>query len=443
MNEQNESSSNLPPNGAPKPDSVPIWQLEPKSTEVNSSQANSNAANSDSSAGYASSTEPVHNQTTGAPRPVNIQFTAHGSDYFPIWITNLLLTMITFGIYGPWAKVRREKFFHQHTLIDGDALDYHGNPIKILIGRIITTLLGLGLYAREFSVALAIGCAVILGLIIPFAMQRSIRFRLYNTSYRGLRFGFKGTVLRSYAIAIVPITLGLLVVLIPAILFDEETKTQPPAWYFISTFALLLTYPIFHAMWRRYAIEHAHFGTAYARTTLNSARFVSTYVIAAVIIGLIIAVVIGLGFAFGLGGLWASVTGGRSGGFFYFLILAGVFLGYAAVLSFMPLVTAMLQNLCWNKTTFVTRTNGNKVAEFLSNLSVSKFVGLQLKNVVLTLLTFGLYRPYAVVATTRAKLQAVGVSDFNFMDHVLADSEKQDSAMGDEAIDMLDFDFSL
>jgi uncharacterized membrane protein YjgN (DUF898 family) len=121
----------------------------------------------------------------------------------------------------------------------------------------------------------------------------------------------------------------------------------------------------------------------------------------------------------------------------------GVILFYSAVLSFMPLVTAMLQNLCWNKTTFVTRTNGERVSDFLCDLSTRKFVVLQLKNVVLTILTLGLYRPYAAVATTRAKLQAIGLSDFRFMDDVVANSEKQDSALGDEAVDMLDFDFSL
>jgi uncharacterized membrane protein YjgN (DUF898 family) len=116
---------------------------------------------------------------------------------------------------------------------------------------------------------------------------------------------------------------------------------------------------------------------------------------------------------------------------------------YAAALSFMPLVTAMLQNLCWNKTTFVTRTNGERVADFLCDLKPAKFVGLQLKNVLLTVLTFGLYRPYAVVATMRAKLEATGLSDFRFIDDVTADSDKQDNAVGDEAVDMLDFDFSL
>jgi uncharacterized membrane protein YjgN (DUF898 family) len=380
--------------------------------------------------------------TPAGPRPMNIQFTANGSDYFPIWITNLLLTVLTFGIYGPWAKVRREKFFHQHTIIDGDALDYHGNPVKILVGRIITTVLGLGLYAKEFSTAIAIGCAVLLAIIIPFAMQRSIRFRLHNTSYRGLRFGFNGTVARSYFIASIPVVLVFLAFIVPTIFLGLDKGVEPPVWFYFSFFGFALLYPLFHAMWRRYAIEHAHFGTAFARTTLNSWRFVSIYIIAALIIGGISAVIIGLAFAGGLGAVFGGL-GTKAGGMAMVWIAGGVLLFYAAVLSFMPLVTAMLQNLCWNKTTFVTRTNGERVADFVCDLGVRKFVGLQLKNVILTVLTFGLYRPYATVATTRAKLQAVGLSDFRFMDDVVANSEKQDSALGDEAVDMLDFDFSL
>jgi uncharacterized membrane protein YjgN (DUF898 family) len=387
----------------------------------------------------------VNHPNLSKPKPVTIQFTANGSDYFPIWITNLLLTIVTFGIYGPWAKVRREKFFHQHTIIDGDALDYHGNPIKILIGRIITTVLGLGLYAKEFSTTLAISCAVLLAIIVPFAMQRSIRFRLHNTSYRGLRFGFNGTVIRSYFIATIPVLLVFASFIVPTIFMDIDKGKEPPPWFFVSFFGFALLYPLFHATWRRYAIEHAHFGTAFAKTTLNSWRFVSIYIIAALIIGGLVAVIVGLAIAGGIGAFFVTLTGtGRGGGsLVYAAIVAGVLLFYSAVLSFMPLVTAMLQNLCWNKTTFVTRTNGERVSDFLCDLSTSKFVGLQLKNVILTVLTLGLYRPYAAIATTRAKLQSVGLSDFRFMDDVVANSEKQDSAMGDEAVDMLDFDFSL
>ncbi|MFX5918539.1 DUF898 family protein, partial [Acinetobacter baumannii] len=46
-------------------------------------------------------------------------FTGSGGEYFRIWAVNWLLTMVTLGIYSPWAKVRRLKYFHQHTLLAG------------------------------------------------------------------------------------------------------------------------------------------------------------------------------------------------------------------------------------------------------------------------------------------------------------------------------------
>ena len=47
-----------------------------------------------------------------APPPVDLsprpfQFTGSGSAYFRIWIVNLLLSLVTLGIYSAWAKVRK------------------------------------------------------------------------------------------------------------------------------------------------------------------------------------------------------------------------------------------------------------------------------------------------------------------------------------------------
>ena len=40
-----------------------------------------------------------------------IKFKGKAAEYFGIWIVNLLLTVITIGIYGAWAKVRKKKYF--------------------------------------------------------------------------------------------------------------------------------------------------------------------------------------------------------------------------------------------------------------------------------------------------------------------------------------------
>lgn len=62
----------------------------------------------------------------GVPHRHPIEFTATGSEYFRIWIVNLLLILVTLGIYLPWAKVRKLKYFYSNTWVDGDALDFHG-----------------------------------------------------------------------------------------------------------------------------------------------------------------------------------------------------------------------------------------------------------------------------------------------------------------------------
>ena len=66
---------------------------------------------------------PAHEMATLAPTPpLALRFTGSGSEYFRIWIVNLLLTVVTFGIYFPYAKARKLRYFHENTLI-GDAQD--------------------------------------------------------------------------------------------------------------------------------------------------------------------------------------------------------------------------------------------------------------------------------------------------------------------------------
>ena len=77
------------------------------------------------------------------------RFTGTGGEYFAIWIVNLLLSIVTLGIYSAWAKVRREKYFHQHTRLAGTGFDYHGRPGAILRGRLLAVGL-LGITQADF-----------------------------------------------------------------------------------------------------------------------------------------------------------------------------------------------------------------------------------------------------------------------------------------------------
>ena len=380
--------------------------------------------------------EPVRSKSSG---PHRVKFSGEGADYFGIWIVNLLLIVVTAGIYSPWAKVRREKYFHQHTQIDGSSLDYHGNPIAILIGRVLTLgLIAMVSFGNQLSLTVAITAGLFLAGIIPFAMQRSIRFRLFNTSYRGLRFGFHGSVAQAYGISWLIVLFGYAAFIAPAWL-NEVAKGD--LWVAgLATFGLFIAYPFFHAAWRRFVISHAQYGSVNAQAKFSTSSFIWIYLkswlLMIVIPGVVIAAIV-------IYPMWSS-PGLHSGAYFgAILAVPLIFVFYAFVLSFAPIVAARLQNLCWNENTVVSDQNNSQVAVFTSDLSVKKFVTLQLKNQILTVLTLGLYRPYAAIATAKMRLEAISISSLTFVDDVAARAGQQKSAIGDQALDAVGLDFSL
>ena len=44
-----------------------------------------------------------------------MQFTGQAGEYFRVWIVNVLLSVVTLGLYSPWARVRTRQYFYGHT----------------------------------------------------------------------------------------------------------------------------------------------------------------------------------------------------------------------------------------------------------------------------------------------------------------------------------------
>jgi uncharacterized membrane protein YjgN (DUF898 family) len=128
-------------------------------------------------------------------KTTHIVFTGKASEYFGVWIVNLLLSIVTLGIYSAWAKVRRKKYFYNNTLIENVGFDYHAKPISILKGRIIAfVLFVLYVYGKGSNPILAGILVILFFLALPWLIVRGSLFNARNTSHRGLRFDFKGTV---------------------------------------------------------------------------------------------------------------------------------------------------------------------------------------------------------------------------------------------------------
>lgn len=144
-----------------------------------------------------------------------IIFQGNTTEYFGIWIVNLLLTIVTLGIYSAWAKVRRKKYFYSNTLIENFGFDYHAKPIAILKGRAIAFVFFI-IYVsvKSTNPVIAGALLMILFLLIPWLVVRGSIFNARNSSHRGLRFDFVGTVSEAAKVFIglgllTAITLGL------------------------------------------------------------------------------------------------------------------------------------------------------------------------------------------------------------------------------------------
>ncbi len=380
------------------------------------------------------------------PRPLALAFTASGSEYFRIWAVNLLLIVVSLGFYLPFAKARRLQYFYANTQIDGHALSFHGDPWRMLRGYVLMVVL-FGGYAvsGRFSPWAALAVFVLLALLWPALWRSSLRFRLHNTSWRGLRFGFAGSVVQAYQ-AMVPLFVpGLVFVaanawylsgvdLADADAMNKATMAQLPAMLVgFVLLALLLPYGLtlikrYQHQGYRYADQHAQFNAtmgAFFKLGLKSAGLA---LLGIVCFGLLAAVAIPALSALTKGaGMVPAVLVG--------LLLAATYVGLLSMLG--AYFAARMQNLCWN----ATQTQS---LQFKSHLKARGLTRLTMKNFFLTLITLGLYRPFAVVNTVTYRLAAMQVVVDADMDTWLAGAaQRTDATSGEMAGDFFGIDMGL
>jgi uncharacterized membrane protein YjgN (DUF898 family) len=51
-------------------------------------------------------------------KPIELEFNGKAGEYFRIWIVNVLLSIVTLGIYSAWSKVRNKQPFKDNSLLN-------------------------------------------------------------------------------------------------------------------------------------------------------------------------------------------------------------------------------------------------------------------------------------------------------------------------------------
>jgi uncharacterized membrane protein YjgN (DUF898 family) len=130
----------------------------------------------------------------------------HGSPagLFGLMVVNALLTLVTVGIYYFWGKARVRAYLLGETELEGDRFAYHGTGRELLVGFakgvavffIPVALLSLvpQIYGFPDEVTRSLAMLLYMAglLLVPVAMVGARRYRLSRTSWRGIRFSFRG-----------------------------------------------------------------------------------------------------------------------------------------------------------------------------------------------------------------------------------------------------------
>ena len=334
------------------------------------------------------------------------EFTGSGWEYFKIWIVNLLLTLLTLGIYSAWAKVRRLQYFYRNTRLADASFDYHGEPKAILKGRIIAVVLMIAYNASfEFNPILGLVVALLLGLIMPQLLMRSLRFKLYNSSYRGLRFGFAGEKRGAYdAFLKYPMLVGL------------------------SAYILA---PLAHQRIKRYQFDNSRFGRTAFKLGATVKGFYLLYLSALAAMAGTVLFIISIAAMSGTGsGIKAIATGLAATGPVMMLVMAG------SILIVSSMFTAYMQNLVWDS----TEVGAHRI---VCNVSARRMLWIRLSNLLGVVFTLGLFMPFATIRMLRFKLESMGLVSSGDLSEFVASEQQQVSASGEETAEMFDVDISF
>jgi len=348
------------------------------------------------------STPPLKPGSGGVERPRELKLEFRGSawEYFRIWAVNLCLTLLTFGIFSAWAKVRKKRYFYASTVIDGTPFQYLGQPLPILKGRIVAVILFLAYYiSSHFFLSTLPFVLLAVAVLAPWVIVRSAAFNARYSAFRNMTFSFNGGYWDVFKILYLR---GLLLLI-----------------------TLGLAFPWWTARFKRYIAAHTRFGSRDGDLALTGKQLFKIYFVAALIIFGLLFIVIFAG-----SGLAVWLKNAKYAGVLI------VVLAYAAYVLAYAYVQARTGNIIWNNIRLGP-------LRFQSTLQARGMAKLYTANAFGIIASLGLLIPWAVMRTLKYRIDNMRVMLEGKLTEFTGGSAPAVLAAGAEVGEFFDLDLSL
>lgn len=131
------------------------------------------------------------------------RYEGDGGDLFLVLLKNVLLTVVTFGIYAAWAKAARRRYIWSQVDFHGQRLAFTGTGKEMFIGYLkvaaayfvlfgIPAIVG-AVVGKGAQAVLQVGTFFLLMLLLPYAIYSSRAYILARTRWRGIKLGLVGS----------------------------------------------------------------------------------------------------------------------------------------------------------------------------------------------------------------------------------------------------------
>lgn len=417
----------------------------------------------------------------GAIEPHGVRFSGDGGEYFGVWMVNVLLSIVTLGLYTPWARRRTVQYFYGHTALADSPFEFTAPLRRMVVGF----LLFVALYAvfelasntgQELAVMLMMAAGALLS---PWLWGSAVRFRLAHTRWRGLRLQFQASWTEVYraswpvfAAAALWLALGFtLDAMAPpappeaaasasgatagtaAEANDKDGQddeplprlpTVTPAMGGLTGLGVALTLLCLVRLEYNYArlrVQRTLIGGQAGRWKPVYRDFVRIWLASAGVFVLAVALIVGLAVlvAVATGGV-AMLSGGHRPGIMVIVLALGLFFAgiVALFLAATPALAyreARMFQLVWNNIGI------GQIARFRTRLRTGAFVRLRTRNAIFSVLTLGFYRPFARINEYRMKSESVTMHLRGGLDPLVGQlSQQQQDGFGDAVADAVGFD---
>ena len=73
-------------------------------------------------------------QDTKQSQNYSLEFHGKGSEFFSIMIVNWLLTLVTLGLYYPWARAKKLRYIYGQTELNNERFHFAGTGKEMFKG---------------------------------------------------------------------------------------------------------------------------------------------------------------------------------------------------------------------------------------------------------------------------------------------------------------------